>query len=93
MCNAAGTDSGLHYSPYLRVFLRPRPMLACRQRDSPDIVIHQVVVGEVVQEKLMSIAVVRWDTWWLTREQRCDTVSIYAGRVLLGSPGRRLGGW
>jgi len=89
MCNVhcAGTDSGLHYSHYLRVFLRFHAMLACHQRDSPYIVIHQIVVGEVVREKLMSIAVVRWDAWWLTREQDCDTVSIYAGRVLLGSPG------
>ena len=51
-------------------------MLACHQRDSPYIVIHQIVVGEVVREKLMSIAVVRWDAWWLTREQHCDAVSV-----------------
>ena len=51
------------------------------------------MIGEVVWEKLMSIVVIRWDTWWLTHEQCCDVVSIHAGRVLLGSPGWRLGGW
>jgi hypothetical protein len=74
MCKAAGTNSVLPCSCSLNVFLCSRAVLAYRQCDSPDIVIHQVFIGKAMWEKFISIAVVRWEAWG-TRDLSCMTVT------------------
>jgi len=72
-----------------------------RQRDSPDILIHQVAfvsdVGEVGVDCGYRIGEDRnCRSEFCELKCKTDPVNIYTSevrRVLLGSPGRRLGGW